>query len=194
MSQTTNPCADLDLRDGIHQKAFTSLVLVGQAPGKHPKYKPELALFWLPANSTGAKLCDKMAIPRREYTRLERHNVLDFYPGAMPGGGDHFPRGMAKTAAAKLSEQLFGKHVLLVGATTALSFGFGKHREPFIWYASKANVMAFIPHLSGVNRWWNDPSNAVEGTQWLYEVGQAWMSTKPDFRPPQHHKVVLDEE
>ena len=187
----SNPCAEVNPRDGLHQKAWTTLVLVGQAPGKHPKYRPELALFWYPANSTGARLCEKLCLDRREYTRLERHNVLDFYPGAMPSGGDHFPRGMAKQAAGFLAEELIGKSVLLVGAATALSFGFGKDHQPFTWYCSKANNMAFIPHLSGINRWWNDPSNSETGTQWLYEVGQAWLATKPMFLIPDHHTRVF---
>lgn len=189
----TNPCAEVNPRDGLHQKAWSTLVLVGQAPGKHPKYRPELALFWFPANSTGARLCEKLCIDRREYTRLERHNVLDFYPGALPGGGDHFPRGMAREAAAVLSQELVGKHVILVGAATALAFGFSDKagNKPFTWYCSKAYNMAFIPHLSGINRWWNDPANAVRGDQWLYEVGQAWLATKPMFQIPINHERVL---
>lgn len=177
--------------DGIHKKANTTLVLVGQAPGKHPKYRPVMALFWVPANGTGARLCEKMGIPRRDYTRLERHNVLDFYPGAMPGGGDHFPRKMGRAAAAELSKQLIGKSVILVGVATALSFGFTTGAEPFVWYSSKAYNMAFIPHLSGINRWWNDPANAVVGDQWLYEVGQAWLRTRPMFQIPPNHRTVF---
>lgn len=183
------------MRVGIREKACTTLVLVGQAPGKHPKYAPPLALFPLPERSTGAALCDKMGLMRGDYIALERHNVLDFYPGkATSGVGDHFPRGMAKEAAARLIREynLYGRHILLIGASTALSFGFGKEHAPFTWYSSKPFAMAFVPHLSGVNRWWNDPENNETGSQWLYETGQAWLQTRPNFHPPETHKVVLN--
>lgn len=166
-----------------------TLVLVGQAPGKHPRYEPKYALYPFPPRCTGARLQQKMGLSRRDYIALPRYNTLDFYPGARPEGGDVFPLRMAREAANRLArEKLIGTTVLFVGQKTADAFRRGS-AETFVWYPEKAFAWCVIPHLSGLCRWWSDPVNDQVGSQFLYEIGQSWLRERPSFRIPADHRI-----
>jgi len=91
--------------------------------------------------------------------RFERANLLDAWPGK-GGKGDAFPRAEARAAAAKMEPLLRGRTVVFVGASVARAFGV---KIPFYlqWASWNEGWAAVLPHPSGINRWYNEPANAL---------------------------------
>jgi hypothetical protein len=97
--------------------------------------------------------------------RVERVNLLRRWPGR-DGKGDHFPLRAARTAADALAPRMVGRHVVLLGRGVARAFCVDGMRPHFEWWYDAAYecTLALAPHPSGVNLWWNDPSNLEAAT------------------------------
>ena len=159
---------------------FDSLIVIGQAPKRGGR--PDLPLYPWPPRSTGGKLKRMMGLTAREYISLERRNLFYRLP-AMPGRksgdvfpqkGDAFPLAEAKARAKEMVHELWGRRVLFIGIGVARAFG---HKitddEPTCkWNGYKPYKWACVPHLSGLNRWWNDADNKRRGGRFLSVLGR----------------------
>lgn len=87
---------------------------------------------------------------------FELANLVDRWPGASPRGkGDRFPKNLARLAADRFD--LRGRTVVFAGLAVARAFGFAK--PPVGFAPHRGGLCVVIPHPSGVNLWWNDPTN-----------------------------------
>jgi len=132
------------------------LLLIGQAPAAQGDLTKALE-----GSLLMAKMCELFGCTWREYiTQTERLNVLPYHPGRR-GKGDLFPLGQAREAAAMIKPRLKGRRVLFIGKATATVFGV--KAAPCEWEVYVEDGLAFqfaiLPHLSGINRWWNRPGN-----------------------------------
>lgn len=131
-------------------------LLIGQAPGR--RTDPEEPL----SGRCGARLADLCGVELPEFMeRFERVNLLDRFPGKA-GKGDKFPIDKARKAAIDvlLFNPVRDRRVVMLGGNVAKAFGFPAS-EPMFWSRvdGAAFWVAFFPHPSGVNRWFNEPSN-----------------------------------
>lgn len=146
------------------------VLLVGQAFGpslgarKGRELAPKTAARLALTGKVGRKLADLAGLSYHDYLQaFDRRNLLNYYPGpAKVGEGDSFLVAEAKTAAVRMRPQLAGRVVILLGASVAEAFGYGKvplteWTRCYAWGAEF--LMAKVPHPSGVNRWWNDYEN-----------------------------------
>lgn len=150
---------------------MANLVVMGEAPGNYPRYDPaKHALFPHPPRCAGARLKDLMGMSLFEYVRLDRRNLLDYYPGTV-GKGAKFPLGSAHMAVRAMHAKgaLLGTNVLLVGKRLSRAFGYNNF-QLMKWHQRKAYNFAIVPHTSGVNTWWNDPQHREQGKVFLHSV------------------------
>jgi hypothetical protein len=72
----------------------------------------------------------------------------------------------ARRAAREHAPGLAGRRVLFVGVRVARAFGVDPY--PLMdWQLDDRFEYAVVPHPSGANRWWNEPSN-VETARWFF--------------------------
>jgi len=102
-----------------------------------------------------------------EFLRLfARANVLDAWPGPGASKGAQFPMVEARRGAERLATKFVrGRLVILLGHRTAAAFGvrdvyFAKRR------IGAADVVV-MPHPSGINRWYNDPTNVARARRFM---------------------------
>lgn len=156
-------------------------VLVGEAPNAATVGRPHL---WLVPDDSGIphtanRLRDLAGMTTPEYLRVfqRRDNVL---PG-IPRGGRWVKRhdeiARARADGLMRSSSL-SEHFVLLGMRAARAFGLVKP-EPLVWLnvcASTDDVRclpqslrlaAYLPHTSGLNRWWNDEENKSRGQEFL---------------------------
>lgn len=133
-------------------------LVVGQAPAQGA----DDALAF--SGKSGTRLrrmlgCVDEAQFRREF---DSFNILPRWPGKA-GKGDRFPMGPATALARRVRFRT--QHVLVLGQAAKV---FGLH-VPFAWDSVQGSqpdgqdveyTACAVPHPSGVNRWWNDPTNA----------------------------------
>lgn len=133
-------------------------LLIGQAPG--PKSDPDEPL----SGRCGARLADLCGLePDVFLARFRRVNLIQTFPGKA-AKGDLFPLDLARAGAVSLlMTGVFGStKVVLLGDNVAKAFGFKPGSYPLLRFlpcGATAHGIAFCPHPSGVNRWFNDPKN-----------------------------------
>ena len=141
------------------------VVLVGQAPccGGDPRVPL--------TGRSGRFLASACGIPFWSYLRWTvRVNLLDYWPGKS-GKGDAFPMAEAREAAAALEPSLKGRRAVLLGHGVASAFGLGGRPYLGPWEVVPRPLGSFaaavLPHPSGVNRFWNDPTNRERAGRFL---------------------------
>lgn len=121
---------------------------------------PAFALYPLPEQASGGRLCKILGLTRVEY--LDKFDRIDLLRAE-----DIAPRkGMFKTwsiplaraAARKLLDQPT-RTLILLGARVAAAFGLKReqallHRD----FGTNQHTVITIPHPSGRNRAWHDPT------------------------------------
>ncbi len=146
------------------------VLFVGQAPGRRAP-RGSRAFGGPGAGSRLAKLC---GITHEQFLeKFSTINLLKTYPGRN-GKGDRFPMKAAQRAAVKMwvgSRAFCGyDRVIIVGAATVRAFPFSKaEAQPCTWMGH-AKWLAFLPHPSGVNHWYNNPSNRQRAERFLREL------------------------
>lgn len=171
-------------------------VLVGQAPGPtggegETPHGHSLALFPLPSHSAGGRLKTITGWSNSQYIRdTDRVNLLPRYQGpARSAKGDAFNKREARDRAEVLLREmnLTRRVVVFVGRATVEAFHatlagrsvLGRELpEPFIWrhiseppLRSVVGRWAWVPHTSGLNRFWNEPENLRAGHAFFKELG-----------------------
>lgn len=153
------------------------LVLLGRAPGTHPRYEPRYALYPVPVGCTGYRLWEMTGLPTSQYIKLDRRNLLDYWPGRQ-GQGDKFPVRAAREAAEAMTPTLAGKRVLMMGKGVAQAFGI--EDPPLLRWATRITNLvprcsfrwAVLPHPSGRNRWYNDEENRARAEAFVRRAVQ----------------------
>jgi uracil-DNA glycosylase len=123
-------------------------LLVGQAPGRLGGARA------FAGDKRSARRLAELVGARRASDFFRTRNLLQAFPGKA-GKGDRFPMAEARAAATKM--RLRGT-VLFAGKKVAAAFGCSSAMY-FEWRRRGGFRYAVVPHPSGVNRWWNDPSN-----------------------------------
>ncbi len=104
-------------------------------------------------------------------------NVFDHWPGKGIGG-DRFPMQAAKDRVPYLIENLRDRLVVFLGHNVAGAFG-AKGFKYLQWYEIRnpkdvhdviVPRMVVLPHPSGVNRYWNIPSNRAVVAKFLAQT------------------------
>lgn len=115
-----------------------------------------------PDSASGSRL-------RRYLPEFEAVNLLDRFPGKSYswGKGDLFVHRAARDAAERMS--LRGRTVLLCGWYVAGAFGL-RRLSLFRWVGFRGGIVAVVPHPSGVNHWWNTPSNERMAARFFEEA------------------------
>lgn len=134
------------------------IVLIGQAWGRIKSCLRHRACtgFFM------KKILGISGLNQHTYFKIfERHNLLDFYPGAV-GNGDAFPMHEAKAVVQSYGDFLTDRKIILAGRNVAKAFGRG-NQEFLKWYGN----FVVIPHPSGRNRWWNDAGNWVQSARFF---------------------------
>ena len=149
------------------------ILLVGQAPSK--KVTP--ALDASTPGSASFRLLALMGITRDEYMeRFARVNLLDYWPGSIngSGSGDKFPKKAAQASARRILAQFqYPWKILCVGQRVGECFIHKSRLTYYEWMLCPSNFppavrdVAVIPHTSGLNRYWNDPSNVKLAEKFL---------------------------
>jgi len=128
---------------------LSRVLIVGESNpyGSDPRY----ALYPLPENATGGRLCKILGLSKREYMQtFDRTNLVAL-------GLGNWPSSVAKDRAGLLKHRrriLLGKRV-----ADAHSVPF----RPFRTFTTDRGVEVLIlPHPSGRNLIWNDPRSAVK--------------------------------
>ena len=138
------------------------ILLVGQAPAASA---PDSVL---PADRgnhlAGARFVKFSGIDLQTYSRrFRRMNVLTEFPGRGGGKGDLFPRDRAARAIPIFEEFLASRPrdpVIFLGrATASLFHADAKTAKPFSRVGPLEFQRHWIPHTSGIVRFWNNTSN-----------------------------------
>jgi hypothetical protein len=131
-------------------------LLIGHAPSRTGR---EPALH----GAAGARLAELAGLsPENWYNLVDTVNVFRTYQGG-DEAGDYFPVGKARTRTASLRRRWADRaEILFVGRAVAQAFGFGE-LAPCVWRElTPTQRVALIPHPSGRNRWYNDPSQRAQ--------------------------------
>lgn len=135
-------------------------LLVGQAPG--PTSDPEEPL----SGRCGDRLAELCGLePAKFLARFRRVNLIDEFPGKA-AKGDAFPLDLARRGAVDflITGVFHTTRVVLLGDNVAKAFGFRPGHFPLLKFlpcGATRHGIAFCPHPSGVNRWWNEPANEL---------------------------------
>jgi len=149
--------------------ARRSVLLIGAAPSRNAV--PEMPLT---GGRSGTRLQQLAGLSLLEYCRLfARANVFGFFPGKAGAKGDRFPvrRAVIEAKAMVASGLLRRRDVVFVGRGVARAFDF-RSPDPMTWVdmVPEDCRAAWMPHPSGVNLWWNEPSNVARARQFLREL------------------------
>lgn len=124
---------------------------------------PDHALYPSPAGCTGYRIYEMLregdgSVSVSKYLRVfDRRNLV--------AGRAWSPRA-GREAGAALRAELRGATILVLGAQTWRSLRFEKRPEPGhedavfeLCGCGVSNTWHYLPHPSGLNRWYNDPAN-----------------------------------
>jgi uracil-DNA glycosylase len=149
------------------------LLFVGQAPSQDSDGQPPFT------GKCGKFLAETLLNTTQEQMLLDHDfmNVFDRWPGKGING-DKFPMREAKDRVPYLVEKLRDRVVVMLGHNVATAFG-AKGFTYLTWYEIRnpKNVndvivpkMVVVPHPSGINRYWNVPSNRLIASKFLIET------------------------
>jgi hypothetical protein len=132
-------------------KDDTRPILIGMNNPVYPG-QPEFALYPYPPGCTGERIWEmineRTPLSKQEYLRaFDRRNLVD--------SGDWRP-GEAADRAAELLPDLRGREIVLLGSQVRRAFGLPALLiHPLRWRGVRWRQ---IPHPSGRNLWYNDPT------------------------------------
>lgn len=149
----------------------SEILFVGQAPGSS-RPGPPLG----PESMSGRRLA-KLSGRRRFFDEFGFVNLIEKFPGKGDPNhpkGDRWPRAEGRESAEtmKISGQLDGKIVVMLGENVADAFGYGG----LPWFTKvvienevgeRARTFVVFPHPSGVSTWWNDGENVRRAKRFL---------------------------
>lgn len=148
----------------IHPSQARAL-FVGEAPG--PNTHRDLPLFPWPPTSAGGRLHALTGLPLSSYfQRVARTNLFYEYPGP------RWDVALARVRAQQLLEKhpsVEGRTLVFVGAKVAAAFGLS-HVLPTCklgWWPAHRTLVAYIPHTSGLNRAFNNPSVTAKVSEFV---------------------------
>ena len=155
------------------------LLVIGQAPSQRSELGKALE-----GSLTASKLAKLFGCTVPEYLAgTERLNVLDYWPGKAGGKGDRFPLVEVRERAYLLREKLRGRKILFVGISTAAAFGCGgavcewrQQVDERGWVFS----YAILPHVSGINRWFNESKHKRLAKQFM-QYTWAWRNSDEEI-------------
>lgn len=130
------------------------VVFIGQAPSRTAGHARAFD------GLSGARLAKIADVDLEAFLRSAvTLNLLTAFPGRRGKKGDAFDVAAARARAAELTAALSRKRVVFVGRRVADAFGFTE-AEPCVWsdHATFSSA-AFIPHPSGLNVFYNSPTN-----------------------------------
>lgn len=151
--------------------APAKIVLVGQAPSRETDGEVPFS------GRSGRRIAELIGIRHAELgDRFALANVFDSWPGPSPHGkGDAFPMAEARLAAERMQRRLVDRRLVFFGASVAKAFGHDP-REILLRFSAAPGyqerlaggaAVAYVPHPSGVNAWWNDPANEAQARRFL---------------------------
>jgi len=145
-------------------------LIIGQAPSRRSVLGEPLS------GRSGRRLAALCGLGRTSFlARFDRANLLSYWPGPSPSGGDRFPMAEAKAAAAAMAEVVAARDVVvLLGASVAGALGL-RQLEPLKWsrFARDCAHVAVCPHPSGKSLWWNRPENVERAQSFWAELLRA---------------------
>lgn len=151
------------------------VILLGQAPSATSD--PGEAF----SGKSGARLAELCGLTHADFLKaFTRRNVADAYAGKQArGNGDRvFNRALPDDFPAPGAGKLF----IAVGAVAAQALGVKEAARHFQFYFINERIIVTVPHPSGVNRWWNEPTNVVKARKfwrWLAQVAGAGAQQLP---------------
>lgn len=142
------------------------VIIVGQAPSRSSDPAEPLS------GRSGAKLADLCGIALPDFlARFERLNLLDAFPGKAGKGDVYVGVGEARVIAENVLAASAGRSVVVLGAVNAAAFRLTA--PAFRFQRVGGASVAWCPHPSGVNRWWNDPANAARARRFWRRLARA---------------------
>jgi len=112
---------------------------------------------------------------------FERRNLVTYWPGEAPGGGDLFPAAEGRRAAEAMREAVSDRVVVLLGAEVARAFRL--HRLPVLawskFHKDSLGAVAVCPHPSGRSRWWNEPANREDAVRFWGKLARETAMLQP---------------
>ena len=142
---------------GQHSRSarrFRPLV-VGEAPSRTSDQRRPIG------GRCGDRLAEFADLSVAEFRRrVARANLLGAWPGASGPKGATFPLAEARSRAVGLRRRFVGgRTVVLLGKRVGSAFRVSTdYFEPIV--VGRARIVV-VPHPSGVNRWYNEPSNVA---------------------------------
>ena len=146
-------------------------LLIGQAPSRDTDGMPPFS------GRSGKRIAMLMGISHDELrVRFALANILDSWPGKQ-GNGDAFPLELARKRGWQARTALKQRRVVAFGASVIKVLGYEPDDLMLLRFAYREagngkTAIAYVPHPSGVNRWWNDPDNAKRAQQFLYKLAR----------------------
>ena len=154
-------------------RTLVRILFVGQAPSRETDSQP-------PFTGKCGRFLAEVLLGTEQEQMLRDHdfiNVLDRWPGKGISG-DKFPVVEAMAAAKRKLAEMQGRTVVLLGHNVARAFGFTSLMY-FSWYEihdeqnpSKIVVplVTVVPHPSGINRYYNDPTKRLIVAKFLQTI------------------------
>ena len=145
------------------------LLMIGQAPSRETDGLPPFV------GKCGKFLAELMGMTQDEMLAAhDFRNVLGKWPGKGING-DRFPMAEAREAADRLIPECRGRAVILLGSNVARAFSLKKFgymelyqiRDPKDPGQVMVPLLAVVPHPSGVNRFYNDPTKRYVVSKFL---------------------------
>ena len=131
-------------------------LIIGEQPSKNGN--PEQPL----EGRIGHRMAEWMGITYEQY--LDFFVRVNLLPQRIEysGKGTDFNVKLARRSAKQIEETFTpGRIVVICGKRAASAFGIVK-TDYFEWFALNHAKAVIVPHPSGVNRWFNDPSNEMK--------------------------------
>lgn len=156
------------------------ILFVGQAPGRRALKKGRA----FDGPGAGSRLAAMSGLARGEFlSRFKTTNVFRRWPGKK-GKGDAFPLARAHRGAQRIMSSdawREAEKVVFVGQGVVRAFLF--HAPDLALrlidrpctmqtWAHGAKPRAYLPHPSGVNRWYNDPNNRFLAESFLRKLAK----------------------
>ena len=138
-------------------------MLLGQAPAKNMRSRR-------PFDGDAGRRLEKIA-GLDLHAAFELSNLVERFPGRLDlGKGDRFPAAEARERVKRLF--VAGRRVILTGRGVAAAWGMAD--APFLrWRNARGAKVSVLPHPSGLNHWYNDPSNRRKVRRFLRKWARA---------------------